>query len=433
MRAPRPARTEAPLDPREKGVPGHADEVPLDAVDAQNWRLFDEDLPLPAAVIKLDALKANSAWMKGFLALTGASLAPHGKTTMSPALFDLQIEDGAWGITLSTPHQLHVARRFGFKRILLANQLIGRSAIEWVADQLNADPAFEFYCLLDSHENLRQLAAIARRRGLKRPLRVLVELGFNGGRTGCRTVEEGLELARASVGYGDVIALSGVEGFEGIIRGPTEEETLARVGQFLDQMVALANACGRERLFAPGEVLFTAGGSAFFDLVTTKLETIALDQAHRVLLRSGCYLTHDSVMYTHLFEQLKARRPDLPQALGELQPALEVWGYVQSTPEPGRAVLAMGKRDVSYDQLPTPVAWLRPGEMTCASPAPPAHRVLALNDQHCIVSVPADSPWRVGDMVALGISHPCLTFDKWRVIHLVDETYRVVGSIRTYF
>lgn len=428
-----PSRTEAPLDPREKGVPGHAGEVPLGLVGDQNWRLLEEDLPLPAAVIKLDALKANSAWMKGFLALTGASLAPHGKTTMSPALFDLQVEDGAWGITLSTPHQLHVARGFGFQRILLANQLIGRTAIEWVVDQLNDDPAFEFYCLLDSAENLRQLATIARRRGLKRPLRVLVELGFSGGRTGCRSVEEGLELARASVGYGDVIALSGVEGFEGIIRGATEDETLARVGLFLDQMVALADACARERLFAPGLVLFTAGGSAFFDLVTGKLGAITLDQPHRVLLRSGCYLTHDSVMYTHLFEQLKARRPDLPRTLGELQPALEVWGYVQSTPEPGRAVIAVGKRDVSYDQPPIPVAWCRPGEKARPAPAPPAHRVLALNDQHCIVSVPADSPWRVGDMVGLGVSHPCLTFDKWRVIHLVDEAYRVAGSVRTYF
>lgn len=433
MSPPPSPRTEAPLDPREKGVPGHVVAIPLDAVGDQNWRLLEEDLPLPAAIIKLDALKANSAWMKGFLALTGASLAPHGKTTMSPTLFDLQLEDGAWGITLSTPHQLHAARSFGFQRILLANQLVGRAAIEWVVDQLNADPEFEFYCLLDSVENLRQLASVARRRRLRRPLRVLVELGFSGGRTGCRTVEQGLELARASVGYSDVVALSGVEGFEGIIRGPTEAETLARVQSFLDQMVELANGCAHERLFAPGPVLFTAGGSAFFDLVTSKLSAIMLDQAHRVLLRSGCYLTHDSVMYTHLFEQLKARRPDLPQTLGELQPALEVWGYVQSTPEPGRAVLAVGKRDVSYDQLPTPVAWCRPGEMTSPVPAPPDHRVLALNDQHCIVAIPADSPWRVGDMVALGISHPCLTFDKWRVIHLVDEAYRVIGSIRTYF
>lgn len=427
------SRNEAPLDPREKGVPGCAGEVPLDAVASQNWRLLEEDLPLPAAVIRLDALKANSAWMKGFLALTGASLAPHGKTTMSPSLFDLQIEDGAWGITLSTPHQLHVARSFGFQRILLANQLIGRSAIEWVVDQLNADPDFEFYCLLDSEENLGQLASVARRRGLRRPLRVLVEIGFSGGRTGCRTVEEGLALARACVGCSDVIALSGVEGFEGVIRGPTEAETLERVGAFLDRMVELANACARERLFAPGAVMFTAGGSAFFDLVTDKLSTITLDQPHRVLLRSGCYLTHDAVMYTYLFEQLRARRPDLPQTLGELQPALEVWGYVQSTPEPGRAVLALGKRDLSYDQPPTPVAWFRPGEMARPAGAPPAHRVLALNDQHCIVSIPPDSPWRVGDMVGLGISHPCLTFDKWRVIHLVDDAYRVVGSVRTYF
>ncbi|MGC1303937.1 MAG: amino acid deaminase [Caulobacteraceae bacterium] len=424
---------ERPLDPREKGVPGNAGEVALSAVGAQNWHLLAEDLPLPAAVIKLDALRANSTWMKGFLAQAGAAFAPHGKTSLSPALFNLQIEDGAWGMTLSTPHHLHVARSFGFNRILLANQLVGRSAIEWVVDELNRDPGFEFYCLLDSLDNLAQLAAIARRKKLERPLRVLVEIGFMGGRTGCRTVEAALEVARATVGFSDVIALSGVEGFEGIMPGTDEADRLGRVERFLDQMVTVAHACAAETLFAPGEVLFTAGGSGFFDLVAEKLGSITVEQDHKVVLRSGCYLTHDAVMYTWLFESMKRRRPDLPQSLGELRPALEVWGYVQSTPEPGRVIVALGKRDISYDQLPRPTAWFRPGEMTAPVPAPEEHRVVELNDQHCHVTTPAETPWRVGDMVAFGISHPCLTFDKWRVIHLVDDNYRVVGSIRTYF
>ena len=434
MSDPAPFDFEAPLTPFDKGVPGGIGEVPLDQVAQQGWSLLEEDLPMPAAVIKQAALHHNSRWMKGYLAMTGSLLAPHGKTTMSPALFGLQLADGAWGIALSTPHQMHVARRFGFRRILLANQLVGRAAIEWVVEELNSDPQFEFYCLVDSTENLDQLARAARRGGLKRPLRVLVELGFLDGRTGCRTVESALVVARHAASLGDVIALYGVEGFEGIIRAPTEAETIMRVEDFLSQMVALADACARENLFADGLVLFSAGGSAFFDLVSRRLGTIALRQEHAVVLRSGCYLTHDAVMYTYLFAQLKHRAPALAEHLGELQPALEVWAYVQSMPEPGRAILALGKRDISYDHMPVPIAWFRPGGLAQEpQPAGDGYRVVAMHDQHCVMTAPADSPWRVGDLVGLGISHPCLTFDKWRVLHLVDDAYRVTGSIRTYF
>ena len=415
-------------------MPGDAELVPLDEVAARGWSLLDEDLPLPAAVIKVGALRNNSAWMKRFLEATGSRFAPHGKTTMSPALFDLQLDDGAWGITLSTPHQLHVARSFGFKRILLANQLVGRSAIGWVIDQLNADAEFDFYCLVDSVDNLRQLADTARRKGLRRPLKVLLEIGFPGGRTGCRTVAAALDVAREAQRLRDVIALSGVEGFEGIIRGPTEDETIARVTAFLQDMVRLAEACGRERLFAEGPALLSAGGSAFFDIVAEKLGAVAIDQENVVVLRSGCYLTHDAVMYTHLFNSLKARAPELSASQGDLQPALEVWAYVQSIPEPGRIIVGLGKRDVSYDQMPVPVAWYRPGSQPRETlDAPAEHKVAALNDQHCIMTAPQASPWRVGDMVGFGISHPCLTFDKWRVLHLVDDAYTVTGSIRTYF
>jgi D-serine dehydratase len=47
--------------------------------------------------------------------------------------------------------------------------------------------------------------------------------------------------------------------------------------------------------------------------------------------------------------------------------------------------------------------------------------------------VPKDSPLAVGDMVALGISHPCTTFDKWQVICTVKDDYDIVSAIRTFF
>jgi D-serine dehydratase len=92
----------------------------------------------------------------------------------------------------------------------------------------------------------------------------------------------------------------------------------------------------------------------------------------------------------------------------------------------------MGKRDVSYDmELPVPVAWHRKG---MAAPEPlDGHSVLGLNDQHAKVARPTGSPLQVGDLICFGISHPCTTFDKWRLIPVVDDDYQVVGAVRTEF
>ena len=57
---------------------------------------------LPAAVVHEAPLTHNVEWMQRFAEAHGARLAPHGKTTMTPALFHRQLQAGAWGITLAT-------------------------------------------------------------------------------------------------------------------------------------------------------------------------------------------------------------------------------------------------------------------------------------------------------------------------------------------
>jgi D-serine dehydratase len=433
--SPSPARPEeAPLNSCDKGIPGNVTAVHRRNVSAQGWNLLREDLPLPVAVLKQNALTHNSQWMRNFVRHHGVYLAPHGKTSMSPGLFDLQLADGAWAITLSTPHQIQVARHFGYQRIFLANQLIGRSAIEYVYDELNADPAFEFYCLVDSIQGVEQLARVAKCRRSPRRMSVLVEMGYRGGRTGCRTVAQGLEVARAVAAHPHALRLCGVEGFEGLIRKPTGEDTLREVESFLGTVTELARCCEVGGLLAEAPILLSAGGSAYFDLVVKAFSQANLARPSLVLLRSGCYLTHDSLMYTVAFDRMKIRSPEIA-ALGEgLRPVIEVWAYVQSRPEAQFAIAGLGKRDVSHDELPVPVAWFRPGSGSSQPwPMPPAHRTTRLNDQHAYLDIPADSPLAVGDMVGFGISHPCLTFDKWRVMHLVDADYVVVDSVRTYF
>jgi D-serine dehydratase len=96
---------EAPIDAWEKGAPALKQPLALSSVPEQDWRILREDFPLPIALIKQRALLHNSEWMKSFLGQGGVLIAPHGKTTMAPELFDLQLADGAWAITLSTPHQ----------------------------------------------------------------------------------------------------------------------------------------------------------------------------------------------------------------------------------------------------------------------------------------------------------------------------------------
>jgi D-serine dehydratase len=424
----------SPLTDLLKGIPGGAPPMTLSEVGERKWNVLREDLPLPLAVIKRSALEHNSRWMQAFVEFTGVKIAPHGKTTMAPQLFARQMADGAWGMTFATADQVRVARNFGVQRIILANQLIGKANVRYVLEELAQDPAFEFYCLVDSIAGVELLAAAARERGVGRPLCVLLEGGFLGARCGARDVDGALAIAKAVKAHEPFLSLRGVEGFEGSVGGATPDETIARVAQFVDFLADIARRCDAENLFGEGVVLLSAGGSAYYDIVVERLSRAKLSRATEIVIRSGCYLTNDSKFYRQLHEQLQARSPKLAQ-LGEgLKPALEGWAYVQSRPEPTRMILTCGKRDISFDlHLPLLEQWYRRGKHERPQPIPAEHAVVGLNDQHAICTMPADSPLAVGDMVSLGVSHPCTTFDRWAWLPVVDDDYNVVEAVRTFF
>lgn len=425
------------LDGSIKGIPANAEEFPLGEIGARHWNVLREDLPLPLAVLRQSALRQNSRWMREFLALSGAVIAPHGKTTMSPQLFRDQLADGAWAITVATTQQLRICRQFGIDRVVLANQLVGRQAISYVLNELKRDPGLDFYCLVDSIANVEQLAAAAREASRGRPLQVLLEGGMVGGRTGCRDLTTALAVARAIKAAEPHLALRGVEGFEGLVHTGSVTEDVATVSNFLDFLVEIAIACEKGDVFAPGKIIISAGGSAFYDLVVRRFSDAGIIREFQVVTRSGCYLTHDSKMYRDAFAELRQRAPEIDNLGPGLTPALEVWAYVQSRPERTKAILTAGKRDISYDaHMPVPLKWLRPGagvDVRAIAELGAGHIVTELNDQHCHVTIPADSPLQVGDMVALGVSHPCTTFDKWQVMPIVDDEYTVVSGIRTFF
>ena len=416
-----------------KGLPPHPSQTEIASQEIVSRRLdlLGGDVPLPAAVLKDSALRHNSRWMRAFLARNDVAIAPHGKTTMSPALFHRQIADGAWGITAATVHQAAVMQASGIRRVLIANEVVDPVSMRWCFDVLRTDPRFELHVLVDSLDGVARLDRAGRESNTERQLSLLVELGVPGGRTGCRTVAQALEVARA-VANAARLQLSGVEGYEGAVPGEDAEGKEDAIRGFVAAMAELAHACARENLFASDPVLLTAGGSAFFDLCTALPRELA-GRRTRVMLRSGCYLTFDEGYYGRRWARLVQRSPDIASLGDPLRPAIEIWSSVQSVPEPGLAILTMGKRDVAHDvDLPFP-RWRAAEGSRTVQPAPRSWRIEALNDQHAFMRGDHDAMPRVGERIGCAVSHPCTTFDKWRTLLIVDDDYRVVDAIATYF
>jgi D-serine dehydratase len=413
-----------PVDFRFKAFPDTG--IGVGDIGGAGWTVAD--LLLPAVTLREPALAHNIERMADWCAEHGASLAPHGKTTMAPQLFDRQLAAGAWGITAATTSQVRLMRGFGVPRVLLANELVDAPAIRWLARELERDPDFGFLCLVDSAACVELMEAALAAADATRPVDVLVELGVPGRRTGVRDPAELVALAER-VAASPWLALAGVEGYEGVLPQGRDVETVRRADDFLSRLGdAVATLDGRGLFAGRDEVVVTAGGSAYFDRVMAAFDRIAPTSVPvRAVLRSGGYVTHDHVHYEHSSPLRSAAAGPAER----LWPALELWARVLSTPETGSALVGFGKRDAPYDLgLPVP---LTRRDAQCGAPEQLAGRaeVVELNDQHAFVR--HDGGLQVGDVLTFGLSHPCTAFDKWALLPVLDADDRVIDGVRTYF
>lgn len=422
MQAQIEALRQQPLPGTVKGLGRLARRGPVTAASlaADRPSLFDPGLTMPLMVLREDHLAHNIAAMASYCAAAGVRLSPHGKTTMAPQLFARQLEAGAWAITAANITEVQIYREFGVPRVLLANELTDRAGAEWLAAEMAADPGFECYVYADSLDGVRLLEAGADARA--RPLPVLLELGQPGGRAGCRTIADALAVASA-VAAAPGLRLAGVSGYEGSIGHDREPATVEAVAGFCRELRTLAGMLPP----AEGGYLVSAGGSSYFDVVVAELTADnGSGPTPPVVLRSGAYVTHDHGFYARMTPS------EQPGGAGpQLRPALELWARVLSAPEPGLAIADAGRRDSSFDQgMPIPLRVRRPDGQECDASA---LRVTQLDDQHAYLRLPAGFELRPADLVCLGISHPCTAFDKWQLIPVVDEDYRIVDVIRTFF
>lgn len=375
------------------------------------------DFSTPLLALDGDALAHNVRVMAAWVARRGLELMPHGKTTMAPVLWRRQLEAGATGITVATGWQADVALRAGVGTVQIANACTDPGLLRRLATRLADDPQQEVVCWVDSTATVDLLEA-ALPEGAR--LGVLVEFGAAGGRTGCRDAEEVVAIARR-VAASPALELRGVAGYEGALAHDRSPAALAAVRAYCDELASLVD---RIRPHVVGTPWITAGGSAYFDLVADSLARVA---DARAILRSGAYVVHDDGFYRGI-SPLDPSRADGAESL---RPAMHGFARVVSLPEPGLALLDAGKRDLPFDEgLPEPIGV---ASALGGVERPLEAEITALNDQHAFLRWTGPAPVAIGDVVRLGLSHPCTAFDKWRLIPVVDARGTVTEAIETFF
>jgi D-serine deaminase-like pyridoxal phosphate-dependent protein len=207
------------------------------------------------------------------------------------------------------------------------------------------------------------------------------------------------------------------------------------VASYLRRMASLHRTLVARGLYDEELVpVVSAGGSAYFDVVSDVLGPLGAEGA-QVVLRSGAYLAHDDGVYRSV-----SPLGSEPRTSGRrLTSAMHGWVRVSSQPEPGLAIFDAGKRDLPFDEgLPeVHLRRARPGEADATTLI--GTTVTAFNDQHGFLSFADGTPplVAVGDRLRLGLSHPCTAFDKWGLIPVVDDADGadplVVDVIRTFF
>ena len=398
------------IEGKFKGFPIDSYGKTLEQFLATKPNLFTANFQFPIMVLKESAVKNNIAQMMSFCNSVDAQLAPHVKTTMSPQLAQMQVAAGATALTVANFWQGSIFLKHGFKNLIIANEVLDPTAIAEIA-KINKQKQAEIIFYVDS---ILALEIIQKFTPLTGEQNLFIEIGAENGRGGVRELSLVEQLAQR-IKTDQRLNLIGVTGFEGAVpdaaRGRRGER---KVSKFCQKIVAAAELAYPYKSDQP--FVISAGGSAYFDIVARELNKF--EKPRRLLLRSGGYITHDHKYYEEIYPFASTNR--------SFQPAIEVWGQVISKPERDFGVLNLGKRDIGNDlHNPIPIKSYD-GQVKSFSAV-----IEKLNDQHGYLR--GKQEFSLAQLIGLGISHPCTTFDKWGLIPLVNDDYDLIDCMQTFF
>jgi 3-hydroxy-D-aspartate aldolase len=216
-------------------------------------------LSTPNLLLDLDALERNIAAMAAHTTAKGIKLRPHSKGAKSIEIGKRQMAAGAAGICCSTLGEAEVIAGSGIEGVLITSPVVTPAMIERLT-ALNGK-ANGLMVAVDNPENVDALAAAAAK--AKKAVGIIVEFDVGQGRTGTRSVEAAVVLARR-VKTSPHLLYCGIQAYYGHLqhiavyaeREQAAAVQMARVRELLAQLTAAE--------LAPRIV--TGGGTGTFDI-----------------------------------------------------------------------------------------------------------------------------------------------------------------------
>lgn len=177
----------------------------MDYVARSKYGLIDT----PALLIDYDLMMANLRFMQKKADKYGVNLRPHTKTHKMPELANLQVEIGAFGITVAKVGEAEIMAENGLQNIFIANEIVGISKLERVK-ALNRK--IKIRLGVDNVYQINQLEEVFKEE--EKEIEVLIEIEVGENRSGVINDDQLIDLAKY-IKNTTMVSLKGVFSHEG--------------------------------------------------------------------------------------------------------------------------------------------------------------------------------------------------------------------------
>lgn len=331
-----------------------------------------EHLTTPAVIVDLDIVDRNIAHAENQISKVGIKHRPHIKTHKSVYFADLQVGSGAKGITCAKLGEAEVFANAGFTDILVAYPIIGEAKLERLA-QLSQKS--KVTTCIDSLEGAFGISALGERIGLKLPIYIEINVGFD--RCGRRSGEEAMNFAK-EINKLPGLQIEGIMSYAGHIN---DQKTVDDVRLAVREEVKLLNDTA-QMLQANGiDLKEVSVGSSLSVEFAEELQGITE-------IRAGSYIFHD---LGHVSSDLFSIQDC----------ALRIIVSVVSIPYPGRAIIDAGTKTLTSDKS-------RMDGYGYVVEHPEAE-IIKLNEEHGFLNYdPASFELKIGQRLTVIPNHACV-------------------------
>ena len=428
------------IDSKTKGV-YEITKIKVRDIPRKKWNIFQDNVQFPILTLRESTFKKNIVSMSNYAKHNGVVLAPHCKTSMCPQILKKLNDLNYWGFTAANNQQLSMLLEMGIKKIIIANLITNKSNIINLFRLIEKyGYAKKVYLCVDSIFGVNLLKYLSIQSKFKGKLRILIETGFKHSRNGIRDLNTLKILAKNINKLPSNLMLCGVLFYEGAIREKNYNKTITKVNKFINFSLNSFEYLLKNKFFSNEELILSGGGSEYFDLVSKSFQKYKNLENIKLVIRPGSFIAYGHGYYSQRLANIDKRgglsiNNKNIKATDLFHPSLELWAYIISMQDRNRAILNFGKRDVHFDLgYPIPLAIYRKEklirkiydtEIQC--------KIYKMSDQHAFLFYPNHLNIQIGDLIKFGITHPCVTIDKWDFFYMIDKKHTIIEGLKTFF